>query len=480
MSLAHRAVRGTAIILASSYANLVIGFVATIALTRLLSPDVFGLFNLSVVLFSLIDLRNKVGLDFAFVHRQPTTDELAATHWLLHLALATITMLIGFGASWLLPIFGYSQNISRLLIALCIVGVVEALGATARVMLEKELRFGRSTLIVSSALLLANVTAIVLAWRGAGIWSLVAQVGVNALIGSLGFWWITPVRPRLTFSAPLAKWLMRFGLTLTLASLATIVLLNGDNFMVGTFVSVAALGYYERAYKVAQWPTGLVTHVVSRAAMPTYAKLQDDQPRLSKAFGLTLWVITSVATPLALALFVSAPDFILLIFGPEWAPSGILLRFLVGYSVLRPLLDDTGALLTATGRPQRVTQLLAVEAITLVVVALPLTLMFGAVGTAVGVGIAFFVGALLAYHFVAEVVALDWQAAFAPPAIALVSALGLYLLMSRAVDLNVIPLLARILVKSSFVAGIFVAALVLLQRETMARLGYVMRLLRNQ
>src|SRR5439155_19243332 len=211
------------------------------------------------------------------------------------------------------------------------------------------------------------------------------------------------------------RWLLRFGLALTFGALATIVLLNGDNFMAGTFVGVAALGYYERAYKVAQWPTGLVTHVVSRAALPTYAKLQDDKPRLSKAFNLTLWVITSIATPLALALFVSAPDFILLIFGPQWSPSGTLLRFLVGYSVLRPLLDDTGALLTATGRPQRVTQLLVTQAALLVLFALPLTLAYGVTGTAVGVGITFLIGVLLAYVFVSEVVTLDWRLAFLPP-----------------------------------------------------------------
>ena len=478
MTIAHRAVRGSAIILASSYANLAIGFATTIVLTRLLSPEIFGLFNLSLVFFMVIDFRNKLGLDYAFVHRQPTTDQLAATHWLLQVLLALSSLLIGFALALLLPTLGYDAHISRLLVGLCVIGVVEALGSTARVMLEKELRFGRSTIIISSALLLANLSAIALAWLGAGIWSLVAQLGVNALIGTIGLWWIIPIRPRLRFSRSLARWLLRFGLTLTFGALATIVLLNGDNFMAGTFVGVAALGYYERAYKVAQWPTGLVTHVVSRAALPTYAKLQDDKPRLSKAFNLTLWVITSIATPLALALFVSAPDFILLIFSPQWSPSGTLLRFLVGYSVLRPLLDDTGALLTATGRPQRVTQLLVTQAALLVLFALPLTLAYGVTGTAVGVGITFLVGVLLAYVFVSEVVTLDWHVAFLPPLLSAMGALVVYWGLVQ-LDLSVLPLLARVIVKSGLVMAAFALGLLMLQRDTPERLRYVWRLLRG-
>jgi PST family polysaccharide transporter len=160
MTIAHRAVRGSAIILASSYANLAIGFATTIVLTRLLSPEIFGLFNLSLVFFMVIDFRNKLGLDYAFVHRQPTTDQLAATHWLLQVLLALSSLLVGFALALLLPTLGYDAHISRLLVGLCMIGVVEALGSTARVMLEKELRFGRSTIIISSALLLANLSAI--------------------------------------------------------------------------------------------------------------------------------------------------------------------------------------------------------------------------------------------------------------------------------------------------------------------------------
>ncbi|MDW8325918.1 MAG: oligosaccharide flippase family protein, partial [Anaerolineales bacterium] len=241
------------------------------------------------------------------------------------------------------------------------------------------------------------------------------------------------------------------------------------------------LGYYAQAYKVAQWPTGLVTHVIARASLPTYAQLQTDIPRLSKAFEMSLWLILSAATPLALAIFASAPDFLRLLYGDVWLPAAPLLRFLIGYSVLRPLLDDTGALFTALGRPRRVTTILAAQAAALILIATPLTLVWGAIGTAIAVGITFVIGIALAYYYVNQVLTLDMRWIFGPPLAAALSSLALYFSMTRLVDLNVLPLLVRVLVKGGFVAALFLAILMLLQHRTMFdRLRYLRRLLLNR
>jgi O-antigen/teichoic acid export membrane protein len=479
VTLAHRAVRGTAILLVSSYANLAFGFITTTALMRLLSTEVFGLFAIASLFFSVLDPRNKLGLDYALIHHQPQTDEVAATHWILQVMLSIITLILGLAAAWLLPQAGYPSAMAPILIALCIIGIIEAAGTTARALLEKNLRLGRSSIIVSGGLFFGNAAAILLAWLGAGVWSLVAQVGVNTIISSIGFWWLTPVRPELRFAPGIARWMLRFGSTLIIGSLATVVLLQGDNYMVATFVGVTAAGYYVQAYKIAQWPTGLVTHVVSRAALSTYAALQNDVPRLSKAFDLTLWVIVSVATPLALALFVTAPDFVVLFFGEKWLPSAWLLQALVGYSVLRPLLDDTGALFVATGRPHRVTQLLLSQAVTLVAIALPLTIMFGAMGTAIGVGFTFVVGIIIAYRFVGEYVTLKWRSVFGPPLTGLITALVINAVIGLTFNMDSVPLIMRIVVRSSIAVATFGTILLILQRQSLNRLRYINGLLRS-
>lgn len=508
MTLAQRSVRGAVVILASSYTNMALGMVYGIVMARLLTPAHFGIFALAMFFFSLFDVRGKLGLDYAFIHRQPTTPELLATHWGLQSGAALMTLFIAGLVMPFVPFLGEAVRASlRLLpvptsmltglsvttdeaallgpIVLALAGsmLIEAIGATARAMLEKELVFARSTAVVTSALFLSYLVAIGLALAGFTYWALVGQVAVNALCGTIGFWWASrrlgrPVPFTLRIDGALTRWMLQFGLAMTLGSIAALILFQFDNFLVGAFAGTAALGYYAQAYKVAQWPTGLVTHVIARASLPTYAKLQTDTARLSKAFEMSLWLILTAATPLALAIFASAPDFLRLLYGDVWLPAAPLLRFLIGYSVLRPLLDDTGALFTALGRPRRVTTILTTQAAALILTATPLTLVWGATGTAIAVGITFVLGIGVAYYYVSQVLTLDIKWIFGPPFVAALGSLALYFSMTQLVDLNILPLLIRVLVKGGFVAALFLAILMVLQYRTIFdRLLYIRRLL---
>lgn len=483
MTLATRAVRGTAFVLASSYTNMGIGVLYGIIMARLLEPDHFGVFALALFFASVFDLRSKLGLDYAFIHRHPTSDKLIATHWTLQMVASLLSLVLILSAGLTAYQFGNSVGTATAAMALAASMIIEAAGSTAKDALEKELNFGRSTLVITSSLLVSYLFAILLALAGLAYWALVGQVVVNATLGSIGFWWIyhrVSDRPRLhlAFDRGIARWMLRFGAVMTIGSIATLILLQFDNFLVGAFIGTVALGFYAQAYKVAQWPTGLVTHIVSRVSLPTYAKLQNDPLRLARAFELSLWLISMVATPLALAIFASAPDFLRLLYGDKWLPSAVLLRYLIGYSVLRPLLDDTGALFTALGRPKRISFVLSVQAITLVLFATPLTIVFGSTGTAVGVGIAFVIGIVLTYYLVRKTVPIELMRVFVPLVISAVGSAILYYLLTVSVDLNTLPLFFRVITKAGFIIAAYAAILLALQwRVFFERVNYMRRLL---
>lgn len=477
MSLGQRAVRGTAIVLASSYTNMGMAFVASILLTRLLAPEDFGVIALAGFFFSLFDLRNKMGLDFAFMHRRPDSDDLLATHLGLQVALSVGSVVIALIAAPILRWTGYEPRMVVMLVALSLAGLLEAAGTTPRVTLEKELIFARSTVVITGSLFLAHLAAIILAWRGAGIWSLYVQIAGNALFSTVGFWKISRLKVPRAFNGQIARWMLKYGLVMSVGAIATVILLQFDYFLVGTFVSTAMLGYYERAYKIAQWPTGLVTHIVSRTALPIYAKLQDDRPRLSEAFNMTLWLITTVALPIALAIFAAAPDFVALLFGERWLPSAPLLRFLIVYSVLRPLLDDTGALFTAIGKPRRISTVLAAQALILIIAATPLTFQFGAIGTAVGVGLAFIAGIFLAYRFLTREIDLSLISAFRTPAAGIIAGLAAWWGVTRWTGLLELPIFLRVIVQGGVAAGAFYAVVLLMDgRILVSRVRMVWRL----
>lgn len=483
--IAKKAVRGSVAVLISSYTNLFLGFIATTILMRLLGPAPFGILALAFFFFSLLDVRSKIDPNFAFLHKQPTTVDLIATHFLLQLLLSLVSLLVAFIAVPLLLTAGYKLNVLTVFLILSGFGLVEAAGSTARVSLEKEFHFARSMSVVSVALFLSHLTAIIMAWQGFGYWALVAREGVNSLLSTAGFWFVYKGAHiyqtfKLKFNKDLAKWMLKYGLALLVGSVATLIALQFDDFLVGTFAGTVILGYYAQAYKIATWPTGLVTHIVSRAAAPTYAKLQTDRARLTKAFELSLFAILTFAFPLGLAIFASARDFVLLLFGTKWLPSVLLLRLLIFYSIFRTLLDDTGALYTAVGKPRYVSQVLVLEALMVILLATPLTYFYHAVGAAVAVGGAFFVGIAYDYYLIKEVVDLKLKDTFWPYFFAAVLSVAAYFLFLQLFNLTYLWIFYRLLIKAGIVVFLFYLFLYLLQRrQLIERFKYLWGLFRE-
>jgi O-antigen/teichoic acid export membrane protein len=257
------------------------------------------------------------------------------------------------------------------------------------------------------------------------------------------------------------------------------IAMSFDSFLVGTFVGVAVLGFYDRAYRLAEWPNKLVTSVVTRTAFYTYARLQDDSVRLQKTVTLLTWLIAMITIPLALIIFVAAPDLVALLYGERWLPSAVFLRLLVVYALIRPMLDNAGSLFVSTGHPQRATVTTLVQAVALVVAATPLTLSFGALGTCIGVGIAFVVALVMAWQYVRQTVTLSLLETLVAPATAAVLAMIAYLLLVRSVDMNSLSLIVRIVAKTAVVALAFGIAVFTIQpKQLIERTRYILRLLR--
>ncbi len=484
--LAYRAVRGGLWVVGSSYWTIGIGFVATLVLTRLLPPEAFGEFALAMFFVQLLRLQPRLGVGYAFAQHKEMDGQAIGTFLVLDLSAAVAGFLLMLVAAPVLSYLGYAPGVVQTAVILALAAMAESVISTGGTFLEKEMRFAPTSLIQSIVFPLSYLPALWLAVEGRGVWALVAQNVTYNLLFVVGTWWTVRWRmPQLwqvrwQFDARLARQFVRFGLTVGLMLLAGLLLTQLDNFMIGTFVGITVLGFYDRAYRTAQWPATLLSSLISRAAFYTYARLQDDRVRLQKTVTMMLWIITTLALPLALVILITAPDLIRLLYGDRWLPSTLFLRILVVYAVMRPLWENAGSLFIAIGKPVLTTRFTFIQALILAVAGLPLTILWGALGTCVAVGMAFVAGLVLTYRQLAREIpvrvleTLGW-----PAAIAALVALG-YWVLNPLVGLNDFPLIVRVAVKSAYAFAGFFGLMVLLQpRATMERVTYIWRLART-
>lgn len=161
--IASKTVRASAFNIGSSAITLRLGFVRSILLARLLAPEAFGIFALAIFFFSLLNLRPKVGVGHAFAQRPSTTGELIGTHLALDVAAGLGSLILALIAVPILLAFGYARPVVWVALALAGVGISDSVMGTAWVLLDKELLFGRVSLVTTLAFPLSYAPAFALA-----------------------------------------------------------------------------------------------------------------------------------------------------------------------------------------------------------------------------------------------------------------------------------------------------------------------------
>jgi PST family polysaccharide transporter len=476
---AHLAVRSTVWVTLGSYLTQLIAFGATLVLTRQLGPQIFGFLSIGTFWSSLLALNPKFSLNYAAIQRTTTDGELLGTYWELEVLLAIASLVTGIIAAILLPLAGYAGSVSLVVIVLMSLSSLSVLISPMNLMLEKELRLGKLTAIGIIATMTAYLVSVGLAFAGAGLWSLLAQNIISTYPAHRRCWVCQTTTAYfsvpLTVTRPMAQHLVT-GPPIGLSGLVTMLAGNYDNFLIGTFVSATMLGFYDRAWRLSQWPNTLLTAALVRVAFLTFAKVKGDTLRLTHAVRLVLWTITSLGIPMALMLFFGGPDIIQILYGSAWSQSAYFLRFLAIYSIFSPFIAAANSLIAALGH-RRVLFLLAIaQAVTLILVGTPMTLWQGYKGTVLSVGVSVAVGFGLSCFYIFRHVPLSITASFGTPLLAGIAAASLTVAASHLPHVATLPPIARLVVIAITAPGTYVGITFALERaETLQRLRYLVR-----
>lgn len=399
MSLASRSTRGALFLSASTLINIAVGFFGGIVLARLLPPNDFGTFALAATIFAFADVRVKLQLEQKFLRDQDERAIHLDTFFTVSVGLALISFVaVLIGAAIIVAL-------ARIDLALCLValgtfGLLDPLTTAIRLSIEKNVAFRAVSAIQTSAALAQFGATLLGALLGFGLWSLLLGTAISACVNLGLFLRVAPRRPRLRFDHALAREFIAYGVRYGFVyAVSAIILTQFDNFIIGLLSGTYTLGFYDRAYRTSSWPTVLISASLGRIALPTYAKLHDDPAALAKAFAMVVWMLVAFTTPLALIVLLTAPDLVALLYGDQWLPSIPILQMLAVFAVFRPLWDNMVSVLVATKRAGQMARLVFIQAVALIGLATPLTWVWGAVGTAFSVGVAFVISAGFLVYF---------------------------------------------------------------------------------
>jgi O-antigen/teichoic acid export membrane protein len=356
------------------------GFLVSLLLARLLTPEYFGLIGIATLAIQSLVFFQELGFSAALIYRQDDVEAAANTaHWTI---LAT-SMLLYAAAYLLSPLvaqFFRSPEVTPVLRVLALTIVINSFSRVPYTLLAKELDFRKKVLPEVASSMVGNLAALLLAWIGWKVWALVAGELISALLVTILVYLFSPWRPKFQFVRSLFGELFGYGKHIAVSQILIFGITNIDDMFVGRMLGKAALGQYGLAYKFSNTPATNITRLVNRVTFPAFSTLQASRERMRNAFFRQVRVVGALAMPIGVATVIFAHDFVYVLLNETWAPAIVPMQILAVYGVIRSVAANMGIIFQAGGKPQWLASIAAWRLVTMAVLLYPFIKWGGLVG----------------------------------------------------------------------------------------------------
>lgn len=293
--------------------------VVLLILARLLTPEAFGAVAAALVVVNFSNIFAQLGIGQAIVQRPALSVEYVRTAFTLSIALGVVfTAVVWLLAPLLAGLFSEPELVG-VLRALSVSFLVTGPAVAAQGLLQRDLAFKRLAIVETSSFFtgfaLIGIAAALVGW---GVWALVAAHLSFLVLKGIAFLAINkhPMKPLLDPAS--ASELARMGGGFTIGRLFNFLALQGDYFVVGRWMGLAALGAYSRAYELMVAPASLFGKVVDVVMFPVLSKVQDEPKRLATGFLRGLAAVVLMTMPLCLVATILAHEIVLTLLGSQW------------------------------------------------------------------------------------------------------------------------------------------------------------------
>ena len=317
-TLKKKAIHGVFWSASEGLGPLVVQFIVSIILARLLTPVEFGLIGMLWIFIHLGNVLVRSGFASALIQKQDATQVHYNSVFFANMTFSlVITGLMWFGAPWIAT-FYHQPALIALARWLSINFIFVAFGLIQVTLLRKRMDFkthAKARLISSVG---SGVIGISMALLNFGIWSLVTQFLCNTLFDSVMLWVFNRWRPSRYFSVQALRELFGFSSRVLASNVLDTIFRNLYNVVIGKLFLPSDLGYYTRANSLQQLSTKTLTDVIAKVTFPLFSEIQDDLEKIRDSFKMAIQVIALVSFPLMFGLVAAAEPLVLTLLGEKW------------------------------------------------------------------------------------------------------------------------------------------------------------------
>lgn len=333
----------------AKYSGIVISLVIAGVLARLIAPEEFGIVAVATVIISFFSIFSDLGIGPAIIQNKMLDKDDLSHIFSFTIWSGIILSGLFFLCSW--PISWYYEHNTTLLI-ICQILSINLFFASANIVPNallfkaKEFRFiaWRSLGVQATG----GAIAILAALKGAGLYALI----INPILSSILLFVISyrkyPQHLKKTWGFSSIHKIFSFSAYQFLFNVINYFSRNLDKLLIGKYMGMSLLGYYEKSYRLMMLPLQNITHVITPVMHPVFSDYQNDLNRLATSYEKIIHLLAFIGLPFSVFLWFTAREITLIIFGEQWVPSIAIFQVLAISVGVQIIMASSGSIFQAS------------------------------------------------------------------------------------------------------------------------------------
>ncbi len=327
-----------------------VAFVVSLFLARILDTDVYGTIAIVTVFISILNVFIDSGLGSALIQKKDADDMDFSSVFYFNIGMCCIVYCLLFFLAPVIAGFYNEQILTPVLRVLGLTLIISGIKNIQQAYVSRTMQFKRFFFATLGGTIGAAFIGIYMAYKGYGIWALVAQHVFNSAVDTIILWFTVKWRPKKMFSFERLKSMLAYGWKLLASSLLDNVYNNLRQLIIGKLYTSNDLAFYNRGR---QFPNLIVDNVnssINSVLFPTMSQAQDEKAKLKDMTRRAIKTSTYIMAPLMMGMAFCAEPLVRLILTEKWLPCVPYMRIFCITFMLYPIHTANLNVIKAMGR----------------------------------------------------------------------------------------------------------------------------------
>lgn len=350
ISLKRETISGTAWNFTELFLRRGVGGLTTLILAWFVTPEDFGLIAMMALFLAFASLIADAGFTEALIRKSSVSASEYDTAFYANIFFSVVVYILLFVTAPLIASFYEQSSLINLIRITGLIAILNALVLVQRAKLSRQLKFKLQMQVSLPSAIISAMSAIVLAYAGFGVWALVAQMLIQALLNTILYWRLDIWRPGLQFGWREFKELFSFGGYLLFNQMTTVPVKHMYVVVIAKVFAAPVAGLYFFAEKIRDLLINQLVSSIETVTYPALARFQEDPERLKHGYRQVIAATTFLFFPILIFLATFVETLFHLLLPEAWWPAAVYLQLMCLAALLYPLHSTNLNILKVKGR----------------------------------------------------------------------------------------------------------------------------------